>query len=337
MKIYSVLRLVVGVLFLVSFASFGCSFNVGLNKKKDLKEVKVAQEDGKDKILLLPIDGMISLEPKGSFFGSEPGMVVTLREQLDKAREEDDVKAVLLRVNSPGGTLGATQMIHDELVRFKKETGKFVLALYLETAASGALYLSMAADQIMAYPSAITGSMGVLFISPNFEDLGKKIGIDYRVVKTGSKKDMGTPFRSWPAEEQKLLTELAAGYNEQFKSVVFKSRETRGMTTRDLEILSDARILSAKDALKLHLIDEVGTLGDAIGRIEKKNGRGQMKLVAYTHYPDEVKTAYSRTYGLSMATSVPAATASGTTGMLETVLQGLGSGAVMQKGFYYIW
>jgi len=318
----------------------GCSVSVGMRKTDDLKEVVVSQEDGDDKILLLTIDGMISLEPKGSFFSKEPSMVASLKEQLDRARKDDRVKGVIVRINSPGGSLGATQMIYDEITRFRKDAGRYVLAHYLEIAASGGLYVSMAADQIMAYSSALTGSMGVLFVSPNFQELGEKIGVEYRVVKTGARKDMGSPFRSWPPEERKMLENLANGYAEQFRNVVFASRKSHGMSQRDFETLADARILSAEEARKLRLIDELGTISDAVANVEKRNARGRMKVVAYTRYPDEVRTLYSQTYGLSAsapALGAEAGVGQVAEGLARAVAQTASAGQGLPKGFYYLW
>lgn len=334
-------KFLVGILLCAT--TLGCSVNVGMRKADQLQEVVVSQpkeEESDDKILLLAVDGMISFEPQGSFLSKEPSLVANLREQLDKAREDSKIKGVILRINSPGGTLGATQMIYDDLQRFHKETGIYILGLYLEVAASGALYLSMAANHVMAYPSALTGSLGVIFVSPNFQELGGKVGVEYRVVKSGAKKDMGTPFRSWPAEERKMLDELATSYNEQFKNVVFSQRKTHGMTPEYFETLTDGRIVSAEQALKLRLIDELGNMGDAISHLERKNGRGRMKVVAYTRYPDEVRTPYSRTYGL--ATTMPAPTAMNSVGpvaeeVVRTLVQGPGMRRGLEKGFYYLW
>lgn len=324
---------------LMAFTFSGCSINVGMRKSDKLKEVVVSQKDGEDKILLLGVDGMVSFESHGSFLQKEPGMVAQLREQLELARGDEQVKAVLVRINSTGGTLAATQMVYDEIQQFRKDTGKYVLALYLEVAASGALYLSMASDRIMAYPSALTGSLGVLFVSPNFQELGRKIGIEYRVVKSGPKKDMGTPFRNWPPEEQKMLEALAAGYNEQFKQAVFDNRKTRGMTQAEFEVLTDARIVSAEQALKLHLIDELGNMKSAIAHLEKKFNRGRMKVIAYTRYPDEVKTLYSRTYGVAAELRGPLASGRADQ-VVESVARAVlpaGAGQGLEKGFYYLW
>lgn len=326
--------------FVAVIGTVGCSVNVGVRKTDELKEVVLSQKDGRDKLLILPVDGIISLEPKGSFFSKEPSVVAALREQLDLARTDDDVKGLILRINSPGGTLGATQMIYDEIAQFRKETGIYVLALYMEVAASGALYISMASDQIMAYPSALTGSMGVVFISPNFEDLGKKIGVEYRVVKSGMRKDMGTPFRSWPAEERKMLEALIVGYNDQFKEVVFNNRKGHGMQREQFETLTDARVVSAEQALKLRLIDEIGTMSSAIANVEKKNGRGRMKVVAYTRYPDEAKTLYYRALGATAGGSslnAEGGVGPALNGVVQTILQASTPNEGLSKGFYYLW
>jgi protease-4 len=333
-------RLITAIIAIMCLMSFGCSVNVGMRKTNKPEEVVLSQKGGKEKILLLTIDGMISLEPQGSFLSKEPNMVASLREQLDMARKDEQVKGVIVRINSPGGTLGATQMIYDELEQYRKDSGAYILGLYLELAASGALYLSMASDYIMAYPAAVTGSMGVLFVSPNFDGLEKKVGVEYRVVKSGARKDMGTPFRNWPPEEQKMLEALANGYNDQFKNVVFSNRKAHGMSEKDFATLTDARIVSASEAQKLRLIDELGNLYMAIANVEKKIGHGRMKVIAYTRYPDEVKTLYSRTYGLGA--SAPALGESGVgqvaEGVVQTILQASSmSGAVLPKGFYYLW
>src|SRR5690606_4047256 len=116
-------HLVTALIAAMLVTTLGCSINVGMRKTKNLEEVVLSQKDGEDKILLLPIEGMISLRPQGNFFSKEPSVVASIREQLDHARRDKKVKGVILRINSRGGSLGATQMIYDEIMGFRKDTG----------------------------------------------------------------------------------------------------------------------------------------------------------------------------------------------------------------------
>lgn len=326
---------IISIVLVCSFI-VGCSFTIGsfnLGPKRTDKprEVVLEKGDSRHKILMVSIDGLISLERRGNFLMESQNMVSELREQLDLARDDRKIKAVLVRINSRGGTLGASQMIYDELKRFKEETKDYLVSIYLEVAASGGLYVSMPSDAIIAYPSTITGSMGVIFFSPNLDGLEKKVGVGYRVVKTGKYKDMGTIFRDWPKDEQSLIETMISEYLAQFKQVVLENRKPKGLVMSEFEKISDARVLTAQQAKDMKLIDEIGYIDDAKKYIQKKLNIDSMPLITYTRYPEDIQNYY-RSY--EDKASIDLNTVKG---FLDPMSLANNQNGILSKGFYLLW
>ena len=168
-----------------------------------LVETVVRGRDGK-KILLLDIDGVIGgPDLAGSFFGSATlGSAARVAEMLDRARQDDEVAAILLRIDSPGGTATASEQVYEEILRFRNERRIPVAAQFMGTATSGAYYVAMAADTIQAHPTTVTGSIGVIFTSLSFAGLMEKVGVEDQTLTGGEFKDAGSPFRRLSATER---------------------------------------------------------------------------------------------------------------------------------------
>lgn len=180
--------------------------------------------------------------------------------QLHHLSERDDVKAILLRINSPGGTVGAVQEIHTEILRCKAK-GKKVVASFGDVAASGGYYLGSAADRIVADPGTITGSIGVIMEFGNLEGLFQKLGVKLVVIKTGAHKDIGSPARPLTDEEKKLLQDSMNDAYAQFLNAVETGRK---LTDAQLRPLADGRIFTGRQAMAVGLVDELGNKQDAI-------------------------------------------------------------------------
>lgn len=182
----------------------------------------------------------------------------TLRELEDLA-ERDDLKAVILRIDSPGGLVSPSQEIYRAVLRLKKE--KKVVASMGTLAASGAYYIAVGADKIVANEGTITGSIGVKFNHINVEELVDLMRLKPRVLTTGRYKDMGSPLRALRPDEERLFQNMISQMHQQFKTVVAKER---ALTAERVDTLADGRIYTGEEALELGLIDSLGSLQDAI-------------------------------------------------------------------------
>ena len=208
--------------------------------------------------------GVVDLE--GIILSSE-----VFRESLEKFRDAANVKAVVVRINSPGGGVAASQEIHRELVRFRKETGKPVVVSMESVAASGGYYAAVAADRIVANPGTITGSIGVIMQWVNYADLMDWAKLRPVTIKSGSLKDAGSPSRPLTDEERKYFQDIVERLREQFRVVVAEGRKGR-LKPGALEKMNDGRIVTGDEALEMGLVDEIGGLRDAIDRAAKLAG-----------------------------------------------------------------
>lgn len=196
--------------------------------------------------------------------------------QLKKFKENDSVPAIVLRVNSPGGGVAATQEIYNEIERVRG-AGKKVVASMASVAASGAYYLACATDTIVANPGTLTGSIGVILEFPNTEELFKKIGIRFEVVKSGRYKDIGSPMRVMTEEERTLLQELIEDAYNQFVDVVVSDRE---LDREDVLEIADGRVFTARQGRDYGLIDVLGDYEDAITLAAEMAGmKGKPKTI----------------------------------------------------------
>jgi protease-4 len=180
--------------------------------------------------------------------------------KLHRLSEKDEVKAILLRINSPGGTVGAVQEIHREMARCRAK-GKIIVASLGDVAASGGYYLAAGSDRIVANPGTITGSIGVILEFGNLEGLFQKIGLKLQVIKSGAYKDIGSPARALTSEEKAMLqATIDDAYSQFFEAV----RGGRGMDPEKLRGLADGRIFTGSQAKEAGLVDELGDEQDAI-------------------------------------------------------------------------
>lgn len=205
---------------------------------------------------LIRIEGAIASSP-GILGGTDPEEIVRL---LKEARESPDIKAILLKINSPGGQAAASQEIYREVMRIR-QAGKPVVVSIGDFAISGGYYVASAADRIVAEPGAITGSIGVIWTLPQLAEFLKKLGIEVVIIKAGKFKDITSPFREITPEEKQLLQEMMDDIHEQFIKDV---AEGRGLDITKVREIADGRILTGKQAKELGLIDELGNLNDAI-------------------------------------------------------------------------
>jgi len=290
------------------------------------------------KILLLDIDGVISgAESSSNFLGfGTPSMVGRVREVLDRASKDEDVRAILLRIDSPGGTATASEQVYTEIMRFKARRQVPVVAQLLTTAASGGYYVAMAADTVQAHPTTVTGSIGVIFTSVNFVGLMNKLGVEDQTITGGKFKDAGSPFRRLTKEERGQLQSIVDDLHARFREIVAKGRPK--LTSEEVTSLSDGQIYSAPQALGNSLVDRVGTLEDAVGLIEDQLGVSSSRVVAYHRPSEQRRNLYARaTPGLPIR-ALPAMTGVTTGAVSPEGLASIGLGRLLRRpGFHYLW
>jgi len=245
-------------------------------------EEQVLEGDGTGKILLLDISGTISEQEKsGGLLGrSAPSMVSIIRESLQKAEKDDRIVGLILRINSSGGTVTASDIIHHDIVEFRKRRHVPVLACIMGVGASGGYYVAAAADEIIAHPTAVTGSIGVIMMKFNVEGLMGKIGVEEQTVKSGDKKDIMSPFRRATPEEVKLGQEIIDQLYARFLDVIM-ARPGNRLTRDELRKLADGRVYTAGQALEGRLIDRIGYLDDVIASARKTARDDNARVVSY--------------------------------------------------------
>src|SRR6185369_12851582 len=276
------LVIIVVQLLLVS-ALGGCAYvNVPLLPPPMPLEEQVLEGDGAKKILLIDISGTITEQEKsgGMLRQSAPSMVSQIRESLRKAEKDDRFAGLILRINSPGGTVTASDIIHHEITEFRKQKNIPVLACIMSVGTSGGYYVATAADEIIAHPTAITGSIGVILMKFNVEGLMGKIGVEQQSVKSGDKKDIMSPFRKATQEEIKLGQEIIDQLYGRFLNVVM-ARPGNRLTRDELRKLADGRVYTAGQALEGRLIDRIGYLDDVIASARKTARDDNARVVSY--------------------------------------------------------
>ncbi len=234
-----------------------------------------------EKIVVLPIHGIIMEEGEG------PGSVRSvsrIRSMLRRLRQDKAVRAIVLDIDSPGGGVTASDQIHHELSRFRKETEIPIVALFGDVAASGGYYVAMAADRIVAHTTTITGSIGVISQFPQVRQLLDRIGVGVLTIKSlnekgqSSFKDIGSPFRDMRPEEHALIQGLITRMWDRFVDVVAEGRKGR-LDRHRVRSLADGRIFTGQQALDLKLVDALGYQEDAFRQARQLGKAADAKVV----------------------------------------------------------
>ena len=318
-------RLLTVAILILAFSITGCTapkIRLFPSQADPLREFTLEGES-EPKILVVPIRGVISNAPKEGFIRTRPSIVQEVVSQLRRAEEDEDVKAVIIKIDSPGGSVTASDILYSEIAGFKNRTGAKVVVAMMGVAASGGYYISLPADYILAHPTTVTGSIGVIFARPKVTDLMDKIGVAVEVNKSGADKDMGSPFRQTSAAEEKIFQDLTDRLGVRFVDLVARHRK---LEPEIVAQISTARVYLANEALELGLVDEIGYLASAVRQAKKLAGLAEdAKVVIYrrTEYPDDNIYNTSTRYG------------SGKASLISMDLPG--SLNNIQTGFYYLW
>jgi protease-4 len=261
----------------------GCTgLNVSLLPPTKPLTEHVLEGRGTPKVLLVDLDGVISFkeETDGLKLQTRPSKVAFFKEALRKAEADSDIAGVIVRINSPGGTVAASDTIYNEIMTFKQRKKIPIYAYIMELGASGGYYVASASDRIIASPTAITGSIGVIAMRFNMEGLLSKIGVSEETYRSGPKKDFWSPFRPSTPEEKKMLQDIIDKLYARFVEVVYANRQ-KFLNEREVKALADGRILTAGEALEARLIDQVSYLDETIDSMKKALHVEQARVVTY--------------------------------------------------------
>lgn len=287
----------------ISFSLLFCSFFLSscmsfnsidfdpFDEEREPKEsLLLSDTKAKDKIYLITLEGTIVSSNEGQGRGRiSPRSVETA---LNRAARDDATRAVVLEINSPGGSAAASEDILKLIEKFKKDEGLPLVCYVSDTAASGGYYIAQACDEIIANPNSMIGSIGVISVFFNAEGLlKKKLDLDVVTIKSGALKDFGTPFRDMTKEEREYWKELTMRYYSHFLGVVAGGRK---ISTDSVKSLADGRVFHPAFAAEKKLIDRVGTLEDSIN-----SAKGRAKISAAAVFRLDVGRNMGGLFGMS--------------------------------------
>ncbi|QBZ84054.1 Putative signal peptide peptidase SppA [Hydrogenovibrio crunogenus] len=270
----------------------GCAtIKLGPSYNEPLTEQRLIETPNADaKVLMIPVEGTISNEEGNGLLSKSPGLLDRVSMQLRKAEKDASIRTILLRINSPGGGVTTSDILYHELLAFKQRTGKKIFVQMMDVGASGAYYISMAADTIQVHPTTLTGSVGVITVVPNVVGLSEKIGVEVKTYKTGANKDTGSPFRRMTKQDDAYLQSIIDGMATRFYDIV---QTHRGLSDAQMQSVKTARVYLGKDAVKAGLADSVGYLSDARSKACELGGAKRCDLVTYRFEPNVNANMYS--------------------------------------------
>jgi protease-4 len=288
------------------------------------------KDPGQARIALIDVRGLLIDARKPSLLGEGSNPVDRFIQHLALAEADNDVKAVVVRINSPGGTVTSSDIMHRELRRFMERSKKPVVVSLGEIAASGGYYLAIASDHIIAEPTTVTGSIGVIMPTFNFSEGLNKIGIRSKSVKSAANKDMANPFEPIRDGQYEVLQGLVDEFFARFKALVL---ERRTIDPANVATVTDGRVFTGQQALKLGLVDELGGVREAFHTAKKLASLDRAAMVKYSGTGNPARTAYS-------LSETPAAAQSQGPGMTLRMDMGgpLADVAPSEtSGLYYLW
>ena len=305
---------------------------VSSSNKLDEDQVQPGKGWAPGKVAIVEVEGMLANVKSGGLLQPTENTVSKFVQELEEAEKDDSVKAVVLRVNSPGGTVTSSDTMYTVLQRFKEKTHKPVVASTQEVAASGAYYVSCAADKIVVAPTSVVGSIGVIFETMQFKGTLDKLGVTTAAIKSGSLKDMGSPFRAMKDDERVVMKEMVEEYFSRFVHIVSDHRPVTEKPVDDLTTyekdgyagLYSGRVFSGERAVQLGLADQTGQLTDAIDLARK-----------LANVPNASAIMYRRPYGYGGSIYASSSTPEPQANVMKLELPE--SKVFLPGGFYYLW
>lgn len=314
------------------FALVGCgpvTFTVGSRAGDAEIDQTIVEEDsgaGGARIAMIDVSGLIFNGRSRGLFNEGDHPVGALHEKLRAAADDDRIKAVIVRLNTPGGTVTASDAMYREVMRFKKQTGKPVVALMMDVAASGGYYLACGADEIVAYPTTVTGSIGVIAQTVSFKPLMDRWGIKAEAFTSGPNKAAGSPLGEMTDGHRAVFRRMIDDFYGRFRELVRTSRPN--IPADRFDTVTDGRVLTGTDALEVGLVDQLGDVYDAWAVAKKRAGVSRAHLVQLHRAGHTVRSAY--------ATAPSPPTAGGVQiNMAQINIATQGAGAT--DTFLYLW
>lgn len=248
--------------------------------------------EGVARIALIDVDGLLLNMDMTGLYSAGENPVSLFRERLDAAAADPRVRAVVVRINSPGGGVTATDIMWHDLQTFKSRTGYPVVACLLDVATGGGYYLATAADQIVAHPTTVTGGFGVILNLYNLQDAMAQFNIIGTPIKSGRNVDLGSSIHPLEDDQRELLQQMSDQFHARFKQVVQSGRPSRRLQN---EQDFDGRIFTASQAQQRNLVDTIGYLDDALALAGRMSGCPRTQVVLYHRPNDPARTPYAVT------------------------------------------
>lgn len=273
----------------------GCTmFSMDLKPKEEIEEKFIyGDESSSNKILIIPVTGVIMSSDIDSPL-AQPNTATPekIRELLMKSEKDTNIKALILEIDSPGGGVTASDIIHRTIKEYKaKFPNRPIVALMKDTAASGGYYIAMTADYLIAHPTSITGSIGVISMFVTVQDLLGKIGVEAVVIKSGQAKDIGSPLRKMTPQEKEFMQNIIDQMYNRFLDIVYENRKS-ALSREELVKVADGRIVTGEEALKYKLVDATGYIADAFAKSKALAGLTDAKVIRYQKKKGILETAF---------------------------------------------
>jgi protease-4 len=322
-----------GAALLAAVSLTACSPKIQIGIGADdyiLKETLVFSDTApaNNKIVMIDVRGMITDSARSGLLGPGANPVDRFVAELNLAERDKSVKAVIVRISSPGGTVTGSDIMYTELRRFAEQSKKPIVASMGEVAASGGYYLAIGADHIVAQPTTITGSIGVIMPTINFSSGLNRIGIESRAIKSGPNKDMANPLEPMRDSQYAVLQAMVDDFYARFKGLVVERR--RNLTADNVAMATDGRVFTGMQAEKLGLVDELGGVRESFAAAKRLAGIPGASLIKYGDPSRPARTAYADS-------SLPPASHAGTeVNVLKLDLNHPGA-VTDTSGFYYLW
>jgi protease-4 len=294
---------------------------VANNTTLDETTVEAGQGWAPPKVVIIELEGMLANARTGGLLQAQENKLSLFTQQMDKAAADPAVKAVVLRINSPGGTVTCSDTMYQMVKKFRETTKKPVIADTQEVTASGAYYVACGCDKIVAHPTSVVGSIGVIFQTFEVSDAMAKLGITSNAIASGPFKEMGSPFKKLEPEERALMQQMVDEYYARFVAVVTTNRH---VDPSKLKEATDGRVFSGQKAAEIGLVDRVGLLDDAIA-LAKEMGNS----------PSAAVVMYKRPYGYSGSIYSSDSIQPPRSDVMKLEIPAADD--LVPTGFYYLW
>ena len=245
------------------------------------------------RVALVDVDGLLLNQNLTGLYSAGENPVAAFREKLEAAGCDPSLRAVVVRINSPGGGVAATDIMAHELDRFRAETGKPVVCCLMDVATAGAYYLAVGGDRVVALPTGLTGSIGSMINHYNMQDAMSQLNLVADPIKAGERVDLGSITEPLDDEGRKVLQEMADGYRDRFRQRVAAHRPA--MTGDEFQAIADGRIVATPKALGLHMVDQLGYVHDAIALAERLAGISGTEVIAFGRAGSPAHSLYAIT------------------------------------------